>query len=110
MNIFVEKNLASFTPENKEEEIMLNTLWQTIIDCNGFAKKLVPVGEFVPEKGKNMAQFMIEGLGLTTNQKDSSPTVDVNCNVYCVTCNRIEKLKKGDKIPICCGKLMEVII
>ncbi|MDR2658531.1 MAG: hypothetical protein LBC27_00870 [Spirochaetaceae bacterium] len=31
------------------------------------------------------------------------------CDVYCSTCNKIIHLQQGDEIPICCGKLMEVI-
>ncbi|MDR1815657.1 MAG: hypothetical protein LBR00_04630 [Clostridiales Family XIII bacterium] len=28
---------------------------------------------------------------------------------YCPTCNKTLALKAGDEIPICCGKLMELI-
>jgi thiol peroxidase len=32
-----------------------------------------------------------------------------DCDVYCNICNKTVSLKKGEEIPICCGKLMEVI-
>jgi endogenous inhibitor of DNA gyrase (YacG/DUF329 family) len=35
--------------------------------------------------------------------------VDEDCEVYCKTCNKTVELKKGDAIPLCCGKLMEII-
>ena len=30
-------------------------------------------------------------------------------DVYCITCNRTEHVKKGEPIPVCCGKLMEIL-
>ena len=59
MKITREKNLVEFTPESESETKELETLWNTIVDCVKFNKKLVPVGEYVPVK-KNAAQFVIE--------------------------------------------------
>jgi hypothetical protein len=35
--------------------------------------------------------------------------VEEDCEVYCTTCNKTIQLKKGDPIPLCCGKLMTLI-
>ncbi len=32
-----------------------------------------------------------------------------DCDVYCNICKKVTKLKKGEEIPTCCGKLMEEI-
>lgn len=59
MKINVEKNLAEFTPENETEKKELEMLWNMVVDCAKFNKKLVPVGEYVPAKS-DMARFVIE--------------------------------------------------
>ena len=59
MKITKEKNLVEFTPESDEETKALSELWNVVVDCVKFNKKLVPVGEFVPEKEK-IARFTIE--------------------------------------------------
>jgi hypothetical protein len=59
MEIKVDKNLVSFVPADDQETEQLQTLWNVIVDCVKFNKKLVPVGEFVPQKEK-IARFSIE--------------------------------------------------
>lgn len=59
MKITREKNIVEFTPESEQETKDLETLWNAIVDCVKFNKKLVPIGEYVPMK-KNSAQFVIE--------------------------------------------------
>ncbi|MFH1092499.1 MAG: hypothetical protein V1742_13115 [Pseudomonadota bacterium] len=59
MKIRRDKNLVEFTPENERETKDLEALWNTIVDCARFNKKLVPVGEYVPVKN-NLARFVIE--------------------------------------------------
>jgi hypothetical protein len=59
MEIKVDKNLVSFVPANDQETEQLQSLWNLIVDCVKFNKKLVPVGEFVPQKEK-IARFSIE--------------------------------------------------
>ena len=59
MKIKREGNLVEFTPENDEETKALSELWNEIVDCSKFNQKLVPTGEFVPEKEK-IARFTIE--------------------------------------------------
>ncbi len=59
MQIEIEKNLVSMSPENDSETRQLERLWNLIVDCVKFNKKLVPVGEYVPVKS-NQAKFAIE--------------------------------------------------
>lgn len=59
MKITIEKNLVEFVPESDDETTMLETLWQLMVDCVRFNKKLVPVGEYIPQKN-NLARFVVE--------------------------------------------------
>ena len=59
MKITVEKNVVEFVPESDQETTQLVSLWNTIVDCVKFNKKLVPIGEYVPQKS-NTARFTIE--------------------------------------------------
>jgi hypothetical protein len=106
MQINIEKNLVEFTPERPDEKARLEELWKLIVDCVRFNKKLVPIGEYVPSKN-NMARFMIEGE--SSGSKFAEVYVDRDCRAFCNTCNKYVMLKKGDRIPPCCGKLMEII-
>ena len=60
MKITMEKDLVEFAPENEDETAMLEALWQLMVDCVRFNKKLVPVGEYIPQK-QNLARFVVEG-------------------------------------------------
>jgi len=108
MKINIDKNLVEFTPEKPDEKTNLEALWRLMVDCVRFNKKMVPVGEYIP--GKNdFARFAIEGLD--AGEKDDVPEiyVDDDCRTHCLTCNKYVELKQGDRIPPCCGKLMEVL-
>jgi hypothetical protein len=59
MKITIEKNVVEFVPQNDQETTQLQALWNIIVDCVKFNKKLVPIGEFVPQKS-NLARFSIE--------------------------------------------------
>lgn len=59
MKITMEKNLVEFLPENDDETTMMEALWQLMVDCVRFNKKLVPVGEYIPQKN-NLARFVVE--------------------------------------------------
>ncbi|MDR2394357.1 MAG: hypothetical protein LBD93_09435 [Treponema sp.] len=41
------------------------------------------------------------------NYKPVHATED--CDVYCSICNKTVHITKGEEIPLCCGKLMEVL-
>ena len=53
--------------------------------------------------------FAIEGLETKGAADFPEIHVDNDCRCYCQTCNKYVELKKGDRIPPCCGKLMEVM-
>lgn len=59
MKINIEKSLVELTPENEAETQSLDKLWKLMIDCVKFNKKLVPVGEFLPNQS-TVARFNIE--------------------------------------------------
>lgn len=59
MKITTQKRLVEFEPESDTETAMLEDLWKLMVDCAKFNKKLVPVGEYIPQK-KNLARFAIE--------------------------------------------------
>ncbi|MBF0226434.1 MAG: hypothetical protein HQK76_13345 [Desulfobacterales bacterium] len=107
MQINIQKNVVEFTPENSEEKVKLEGLWRTMVDCVRFNKKLVPIGEYVPQKN-DVARFVIEGID---NSAETYPEAyaDKDCKCVCYTCNKYINLKKGDRIPPCCGKLMEIL-
>lgn len=108
MKINIDKNLVEFTPETADEKAKLEGLWKLMVDCVRFNKKMVPVGEYTPAKNE-FARFAIEGL--EPQKADAYPDVrvDKDCRAYCQTCNKYVELKKGDRVPPCCGKLMEVL-
>ncbi len=59
MKISIDKNLVEFTPESDAETKNLTALWNVLVDCVKFNKKIVPVGEYVAVKN-NVARFAIE--------------------------------------------------
>lgn len=52
MRIELEGTLLKMIPENEREKKELNQLWTIIINCVSENKKLVPVGEYIPEIGR----------------------------------------------------------
>jgi hypothetical protein len=106
MRIELSKTLVEFTPEADYEKTMLEGLWRMLVDCARFNQKMVPVGEYVPAKN-NTACFAVEG----DKGEDEYPAVyvDKDSTCYCQTCNKYVNLKAGDRIPPCCGKLMELL-
>ena len=59
MKITIDKDLVEFVPESEVETAMMETLWRLMVDCVRFNKKLVPVGEYIPQKN-NLARFVVE--------------------------------------------------
>lgn len=107
MRIDIHKDYIELTPEHGYETANLEGLWRFMVDCVRFNKKLVPMGEYLPQKS-NVARFAIEGL---TGQEETFAAVyvDEDCRCYCQTCNKYVNLKKGQRVPPCCGKLMEIM-
>lgn len=106
MRIELSNTLVELTPETDNEKTMLEGLWRLLVDCARFNQKLVPVGEYVPAKN-DTARFAVEG----EKDQDEYPVVyaDKDCTCYCQTCNKYVNLKTGERIPPCCGKLMELL-
>ncbi|OKY73884.1 MAG: hypothetical protein BM485_16545 [Desulfobulbaceae bacterium DB1] len=106
MKIIIEKNIVELVPENKEETSSLTSLWRIMIDCMGENKMLNPIGEYIPEK-KNLARFVIEGVpgGITERIHGESAAEDAT--YLCAICNKYMKVKAGEDLPMCCGKIME---
>lgn len=59
MKIKFAKDLVEFVPETDDEKKELSLLWDIVVDCVKFNKKLVPVGEYIPMKN-DRARFAIE--------------------------------------------------
>ncbi len=59
MKIDIDKNVVELTPENDQEIQQLSQLWDVVVDCVKYNKKLVPIGEFVP-KQTDQARFAVE--------------------------------------------------
>jgi hypothetical protein len=103
MEIRIDKNVVEFTPDSESETKQLEELWRVIVDCARFSRKMVPIGEYIPTK-RNMARFAIEG-----ELSDEIPEkyAEKEGRYVCLTCNKYVILKRGDQIPLCCGKIME---
>ena len=108
MKINIDKNLVEFTPENSEETAKLEALWRLMVDCVRFNRKMTPVGQYIPQDN-NMARFHIEGEKDKGAEEYPEVYVETECRCYCQTCNKYVELEKGDRIPPCCGKLMEIL-
>jgi hypothetical protein len=106
MRIELSKNLVDFTPETDNEKTMLEGLWRMLVDCARFNQKLVPVGEYIAAKDQT-ARFAVEGD--KGGEEYAAVYVDKDCTCYCQTCNKYDNLKAGQRIPPCCGKLMELL-
>ena len=59
MKIKIDANVVEFRPESETEQKELESLWNLVVDCVRFNKKLVPIGEYVPIKD-TVAQFSVE--------------------------------------------------
>ncbi len=108
MKIDIVKSQVIFTPENDEEKAKLTAVWNILVDCVGDSRKLVPVGEYVPQKNEKGASFYIEGLD-TRDSTFAEVRVERDEQVYCKICNKLLSMKAGEVIPMCCGKMMEIV-
>lgn len=107
MKITFDRNVVDFIPETEAETANMEVLWRKIIDCTGDSKVLAPIGEYVPLK-KNQLSFVIEG-GTGGKTVWSDETAATDCTYVCTTCNKYIQVKAGASLPLCCGRLMEVI-
>jgi len=107
MKITIDRNVVELVPENTAETASMETLWRILIDCVNETKSLTPIGEFVPIK-QNLARFTIEGVpgGKTVMSEQVS---EEDCTYICDICNKYMHVKKGQELPLCCGKVMEAV-
>ena len=69
-----------------------------------------PIGVYEPRSGEaNVARFHIGGMTEAEANANVELIAPYDTDVYCVTCNKTVHVKKGEKIPICCGKVMEIL-
>lgn len=108
MKITIEKNVVEFSPANAEETEQLEALWRTVVDCVRFNKKMVPVGHYVPGENQ-VARFSVEDIQAEGFSDLPEVFAEKDCRCFCQTCNKYIMLNKGDRIPPCCGNLMEVM-
>ncbi len=111
MKIRLDKAIVEFIPENDIETAELKALWVRMGNCEGNTKQLEPMGVYTPEDPatKNVARFHLEGLSEKELKSIPAFFAPYDTDVYCATCNKTVFVKKGDQIPVCCGKLMEII-
>ena len=107
MKIIIDKATVNFEPENDIEKTYLEALWTKVGNCSGDNKKLIPIGTYYPQE-QTSAQFFIDGL-TESEAKETVVRAPYDTDVYCKFCNRTEHVKKGDEIPVCCGKVMEIL-
>ena len=108
MKIKLNKAIVEFIPENEVETAELEALWVRMGNCVGDNKSLVPIGTYVPAE-KNLARFHMNGLSEQETRSVTQTVAPYDTDVYCPTCNRVEHVKKGEPIPVCCGKVMEIL-
>lgn len=51
----------------------------------------------------------VHGEFMEKNSNYKPVYAEEDCDVYCGICNKTVRIKKGEEIPLCCGKLMEVL-
>ena len=108
MKIRIDRDVVTFTPEHAAEAAELEALWIKMGNCIGGTKRLEPMGVYQPSENKT-ASFHIEGL--SEQEAKSVPVIRApyDTDVYCVTCNKTLHVKAGEPIPMCCGRLMEIL-
>ena len=109
MKVKVHKEIVEFFPENAIEEAELESLWVRMSNCVGDNKKLSPIGVYMPAGGEKVARFHIGGLSEAEANAPVVVTAPYDTDVYCITCNKTVFVKKGEAIPLCCGKPMEIL-
>ena len=108
MKIRLDKDIAEFIPENTAEAVELEALWIKMGNCVGKTKHLEPMGVYIRTENKS-ANFHIEGLSAEEVKAVPQVLAPYDTDVYCAICNRTEHVKKGEPIPFCCGRLMEIL-
>lgn len=108
MKIRIQNDIVEFTPEHAAEAAELEALWIKMGNCLGNTKSLQPIGTYVPAENRT-ATFHIEGLSQQEKKEIPQVRAPYDTDVYCVTCNKTVQVAKGEVIPFCCGRLMEIL-
>jgi len=108
MKIRLDKAIVEFVPETPAETAELEALWVRMGNCVGDNKKLEPIGVYIPAEN-NVARFTMTGLSEEEELAVPAFIAPYDTDVYCATCNKTVHVKKGEQIPMCCGKLMEIL-
>ena len=98
MKIRIDKDIVEIIPEHASEAAELEALWIKMGNCTGGTKRLEPMGTYMKAEDKS-AKFHIEGL--TAEEVKAQPTVLAPYDT--------EHIKAGEPIPVCCGRLMEIL-
>ena len=106
MRISQNKNVVELEPQSPTEASALALLWRQLVSCTGESAKLAPIGEFFPGN-KNVASFVIESKEALQAPEQESVVTDAT--YICSTCNRYMEIAKGELVPICCARPMELM-
>ena len=106
MKIRIDGETVEFEPETQSEAMELELLVKTMGSGLKDGIHLVADG-FYSRRIDSSAKFRIEGLG--ADQAKSGPLMPFEGDVYCYTCGKKKHLMAGEPIPMCCGKLMEIL-
>ncbi len=106
----INERIVEFSTESANKKLNLEALWKPIIDCFQFSKNLVSIGQYVYGMD-HYARLAIEGYDENAQGFDRPTEIyaekDYRC--YCDTCHRYMDIKKGDRLPSCCGKPIDVL-
>ncbi len=108
MKIRIDKDVVEFIPRDAAEAAELEALWIKMGNCVGKTKQLEPMGTYSKAEDRS-AKFHIEGLSAEEIKSVPEVIAPYDTDVYCYVCNRTEHVKKGQPIPVCCGRLMEIL-
>ena len=94
MKIRIDKDIVEFIPEHAAETAELEALWVKMGNCIGDAKRLTPIGTYVPRE-KNVALFHIDGLSNEEAKAVPEIRAPYDTDVYCVTCNKTVQIGRA---------------
>ena len=106
MKIRIDGTKVEFEPETQSEAMELELLVKTM--GNGLKDDIHLLSDgFYSRRIDSCAKFRLEGIA--DGEVRNGPLMPFEGDVYCYTCGRKKHLKAGEPIPMCCGKIMEII-
>lgn len=106
MKIRIDGETVAFEPETQAEAMELELLVKTMGSGLKDGIHLTADG-FYSRRIDSSALFRLEGLA--GNEVKKGPLMPFEGDVYCYTCGKKKHLKAGEPIPMCCGKVMDVL-